>query len=379
MARLLSLVAPLAAASIAAAYTEVWPMPQSFTTGSTPTVLSPTFSFSCATSVCPDPLPAAFARYTSNILFFAGTPAPYAGNSVTGLVITVGAEANLTLGVSENYTLSVPVQGLATATADTQWGALRAIETFSQLFVWSGMYAANGSQYVIDSAPVVVNDFPRWPWRSLLLDSSRHFLTPSAIKLMLDGMSYSKMSVLHWHIVDDNSWPLYSQTFPNLTLGAYAPDAIYYHEDITSIVQYAWERGIRIVPEFDMPAHADAWGRGFPNLVISCPEGQSLLNPVPASGIYDVVGQLLDEFLPLFNYPDTVHFGGDEVEDLTCWNNSAQVQAFMKSQGLPDVNAVRNYFETQIQQIAIGKAADSMFWEEVYDDAYTREYVCGAL
>jgi hexosaminidase len=153
--------------------------------------------------------------------------------------------------------------------------------------------------------------------------------------------------------------------------GAYAPEATYSHADISSIVDYAHARGIRLVPEFDMPAHATVWGAGYPNFTISCADGQTLLNPVPEAGLYEAVDGLLGEFLPLFHSADFVHFGGDEVEDLTCWNESAAVQAFMASQGLPDVNAVRNFFESQVQSIAQKHGAASMFWEEVFDKDYT--------
>jgi hexosaminidase len=138
--------------------------------------------------------------------------------------------------------------------------------------------------------------------------------------------------------VDDNSWPLYSETYPNFTIGAYAPDAIYVHSDLQEIVQYAFNRGISIVPEFDgmcssstraiglqsvtqnavaVPAHATAWGRGYPALTISCPTGQTLVDPTDTGLLYSTIEGLLDEFVPIFN-TDFIHFGGDEVEDFTC-------------------------------------------------------------
>jgi hexosaminidase len=79
---------------------------------------------------------------------------------------------------------------------------------------------------------------------------------------------------------------------------------------------------------------------------------------------------LLQEFVPLFK-TDFIHYGGDEVQDLTCWNESAAVQAFMTSKGIPDVNALRNYFQSKIQAIAANNSLSAMFWEEVYDDGYT--------
>ena len=119
-----------------------------------------------------------------------------------------------------------------------------------------------------------------------------------------------------------------------------------------------------MIPEFDVPAHASIWGKGYPELVISCADGQTLLNPTDDGGVYEVISGLLAEFQPLFYTADVIHFGGDEVEDLTCWNESSAVQEFMAAKGLPDVNAVRNYFESKVQAIAKTHNADSMFWEE---------------
>lgn len=165
----------------AAPVASVWPAPQSLNLGTTSVVLDASFLIACASaSMCPDPLPAAIARYDS-VLFFAGPPATNLTASITGLTMNVASDAPLTLGVSENYTLTVPVSGIAEATCVTQWGCLRALETFSQLFTWAG----NGvpTTYSLTAAPVTVSDYPRWSWRGVLIDSSRHFLEPAAVKV----------------------------------------------------------------------------------------------------------------------------------------------------------------------------------------------------
>jgi len=199
-----SFAATLAAPLIAAAPNDVWPAPQSFTQGAASAQLPPTFTISCSGSLCPAPLPAAFARYT-NLLFFAGPAVPPSAGAITSLAVTVDADAPLALGVSENYTLLVPATGAATISAPTQWGALRALETFSQLVAWS-TDAQGRNVYSVAGLPIAINDFPRFPWRGLLIDSSRHFLTLDALKTTLDAASYNKINRIHWHIVDDNSW-----------------------------------------------------------------------------------------------------------------------------------------------------------------------------
>jgi hexosaminidase len=349
----------------------VWPQPQSMSLGTTQVWLDSSFEINCQ-NLCPQPLYDAFARYDSTI-FFAGTPAeplPKGAVAITGLNITVSFDVPLALGVSENYTLNIPsTGGTALVTADTQWGALRALETFSQLFQWSGNSIP--TSYGCAEAPVVITDFPRWPWRSVLIDSSRHFLSTSAVKKTLDAMAYNKLNTLHWHLVDDNSWPLFSTTLPLMSEnGAYAPEATYSHSDLEDVVRYAGQRGIRIIPELDMPAHAEIWGAGYPQFTISCKDGQTLLNPNPASGVYDAIDSLLGEFLPLFR-TDFIHFGGDEVSNLQCWAEDPGVQAFMAAQGYTTVDQVRNYFESRIQNLGLKWGADSMFWEEVFDKGYT--------
>ena len=136
------------------------------------------------------------------------------------------------------------------------------------------------------------------------------------------------------------------------------------------MVDFAEERGIRVIPEFDMPAHAAIWGKGYPQLEITCADGPSLLNPVDDGSefsTYTVINNLLSEFGPLFRTADVVHFGGDEVGSLACWNESASVRAFAAAKGLPTMDAVRNYFEDKIQTIAASHSLRSMFWEEVFD------------
>ena len=113
---------------------------------------------------------------------------------------------------------------------------------------------------------VTIEDSPRFPWRGLLLDSARHFLPIPDIKRQIDGMAAAKLNVLHWHLTDDQGWRFSSKRYPKLT--QLASDGLFYTpEQMREIVRYAAERGIRVVPEIDMPGHASAIAVAYPELM----------------------------------------------------------------------------------------------------------------
>lgn len=183
VAAALLLSRPIAGFDIPSQYSSVWPLPAALDQGSTTTFLAPGFFVSCGV-VCPAPLPDAVARYTALILF-AGPPGslPQASTPlVPSLRIAVLASAPLALGVDESYNLTVPADGSsATLSAATQWGALRGIESFSQLCVWQGPDGPVPAAYAITNAPVAIRDFPRFTARGVLIDTSFNFLTVGAI------------------------------------------------------------------------------------------------------------------------------------------------------------------------------------------------------
>ena len=177
--------------------------------------------------------------------------------------LSIGADESYTLALGNSSSSSSSGGGdgdvnvvRATLTAETQWGAMRGLETFAQLVRWSGAdphdggaYVGNASYYV-DNIPLSVVDAPRFPWRGLMVDSSRHFLPLSTLKRALDAMSFNKLNVLHWHATDDNSWSIQSATYPRFAqVGGYAPRMVHSTADIAELRQYARERGIVIYVE----------------------------------------------------------------------------------------------------------------------------------
>ncbi|KAG7276262.1 hypothetical protein CRUP_018644 [Coryphaenoides rupestris] len=268
-------------------------------------------------------------------------------------------------GTSERYELNVSA-GQAVLHAETVWGALRGLETFSQL-----VYQDDHGTYFVNKTEM--EDFPRFQFRGILLDTSRHFLPLKAILNTLDAMAYSKFNVFHWHIVDDPSFPYQSRTFPDLSSkGAYHPMShIYTQSDVRRVISHARHRGIRVIPEFDSPGHTQSWGKGQPNLLTPCYSGgtpSGMFGPVnPASTLsYQFISQFFKEVTLVF--PDSYfHLGGDEV-DFTCWKSNPDVQVFMKKMGFgQDYIKLESFYMENIVNITSALNKTSIVWQDVFD------------
>ena len=173
----------------------------------------------------------------------------------------------------------------------------------------------------------MIDDAPEFRWRALMIDSSRHFMKVPSIKRALDAMMYAKLNVLHWHITDQDSFPIYIPSMPEIS-EAGSLNGVYSEADVKGIIQYARSRGIRVVPEIDTPAHSESWGRSdkYQGITLNCDgiyEGQ--LNPT-LNLTWEVLENVLDYVNTTFG-DDYVHFGGDEVE-YDCWNTT-EINAWM--------------------------------------------------
>ncbi|KAG0322105.1 hypothetical protein BGZ99_003526 [Dissophora globulifera] len=243
------------------------------------------------------------------------------------------------------------VVGHAVLKATTQWGVIHGLETFSQLVratpesaESTGAIAApsltqkTDNPLDIPNTPWSIQDEPRYSHRGILLDTSRNYFPVKDIIRTLEAMSVVKMNVFHWHVLDQQSYPLVSKTFPELSAkGAERPDLVYTHEDVAAIIQYGEERGIRVLPEFDAPGHTASWGRAFPNITVCVdkqPHAQYAAEP-PAGQLdplepftYTVLDGLVKEWAAQF--PDSqVHMGGDEVS-LNCWRSSERLKDYIR-------------------------------------------------
>lgn len=273
---------------------------------------------------------------------FEGCEAPEGSPSFGTLRVAIEAQVStpLQLGVDESYSLelsSTPGSG-GTLTAATEWGALRGVETFTQLV----HATTSGGHSALCGLPLSIADRPTFHWRGLLLDTSRHFLpVGSAILPILDAMAAVKLNIFHWHLTDAHSFPLALKTEPQLAArGAIHPTLVYTPDELRAVVAAAQRRGIRVVPELDMPAHTASWAFGRPDLVVSCParvaadeEGlehgvnKAALHPLKPE-TYELVERLLTELASIF--PDEyMHLGGDEV-DGECWLTDPDIAAWAR-------------------------------------------------
>jgi len=293
--------------------------------------------------------------------------------SRAGLFIESGGPgmAVPSLDEDESYSLVIePTQ--ARLKAPTTVGALRGLETLIQLL------SSDREGYFFPA--VTIEDRPRFRWRGLLIDACRHFQPVDVIKRNLDGMAAVKLNVLHWHLTEDQGFRVESKRYPKLhQLGS---DGLFYTQDqIRDVVAYARDRGIRVVPEFDMPGHATAWLVGHPELASQPGPYQierrwGIFDPSfdPTNDkVYKLLDGFLGEMAALF--PDSyMHIGGDENNG-NHWNKSAKIQEFMKKKRIEDNHALQNYFNQHLLAILKKHGKKMVGWDEILHPDLPRDIV----
>ncbi|HSB60150.1 MAG TPA: family 20 glycosylhydrolase, partial [Vicinamibacteria bacterium] len=347
-----------------------WPAEISFGTGE----LAVGPDFRVAVAGRPDPrVQRAARRLESRLVRQAGLPPPVGAGRV-GLEIVCEGPARSALpalGMDESYTLEVTPEK-AVLRAPEPWGILRGMETFLQL--------VGPGREGLGVPAVAVRDRPRFPWRGLLIDSGRHFMPLEVLERNLDAMAAVKMNVLHWHLTEDQGFRVESRRYPKLHgLGS---DGLYYsQEQVKGLIAYAADRGIRVVPEFDMPGHTTSWFVGHPELA-SAPgpyaieRGWGVFEPVmdpSREEVYRLLDGFLGEMAALFPDP-FLHVGGDEVEGRH-WEASPRIQAFKKERGFKDNHDLQAYFNKRLSRIVTGHGKQMMGWDEVLHPDLPRDTV----
>ncbi len=296
-----------------------------------------------------------------------------ADTTTATLVVESGGPGKAVPSVNEDesYTLEV-AHTQAVLKAPTSVGVLRGLETFLQLL------DSDRDGYFVPA--VQIQDRPRFPWRGLLIDVARHFQPMEVLKRNLDGMAAVKLNVFHWHLTEDQGFRIESKKFPRLhQLGS---DGLFYTQDqVREIIAYARERGIRVVPEFDLPGHATSWLVAHPELgsapgpyTIERKPGifEPALDPTREE-VYKFLDTFFGEMAALF--PDAyLHIGGDENEGKQ-WDRNPQIQAFMKSKGIKDNHALQTYFNKRVLQILKKHGKIMMGWDEIFQPDLPQEVV----
>ncbi|MEO7103141.1 MAG: family 20 glycosylhydrolase [Gemmatimonadaceae bacterium] len=308
----------------------------------------------------------AIARMIPRLEYRTGIPMSHVvGKDSAGatLIIDCDAAGEAVQGFDEDESYSIE-SGASSITlhAATTVGVIRGLETVLQLV------DADSARYFIPA--VSINDTPRFRWRGLLVDVSRHFEPVSAIERTLDGMSAVKLNVLHWHLSDDQGIRVESKRYPKLQ--KLASDSMYYTQaQIRDVIAYARDRGIRVVPEFDMPGHSNAWFAAYPQYASAAGPYSVGDGYIGYKGTFDptreTVYRFIDGFIGEMSklFPDAYwHIGGDEV-DATEWNANPRIQKYMRAHNLADNAALQAYFNQRMSRILTKYHKRMIGWDEI--------------
>lgn len=276
----------------------------------------------------------------------------------------------------ESYQLEVASDHILLR-ANNAVGATRGLETLLQII---GLQSAEKQAGQLIIPQLNIDDAPRFRWRGVLLDSSRHFLPMETLKRQLDAMAAAKFNIFHWHLTDDQGWRFESKAYPKLH--QLASDGEYYsRQQMRDIVNYAKQRGIHVLPEIDLPGHASAIALVYPELMSAPgPYQRELrwgvhkptLNPANEK-VYQFVDAIIEEVSAIFPF-EYIHIGGDEV-DPEHWENNADIQKFMKRNKLENTQALQAYFNRRMVKILAQHQRKMIGWDEIQHPDLPRNIV----
>jgi hexosaminidase len=293
------------------------------------------------------------------------------GRSMASMVVTAGREGEVVLGEDESYRLTITTDGIALQAA-TDIGALRGLETFLQLL--------SLDERGVTVPEIAIFDEPRFPWRGLMIDASRHFMPVAMVKRNLDGMAAVKLNVLHWHLVDDQGFRVETLAWPKLH--EQASDGNYYtRAQIRDVIDYAADRGIRVVPEFDLPGHGSAWLTAYPELG-SAPGPYEIerswgifdptINPT-IEKTYEFLDAFFAEMAELFD-DEFIHIGGDENNGKD-WLANPEIVAFMEERGYEGPLTLQRYFNERVLAILTKYDKRMIGWDEIFEEGLPKNVV----
>jgi len=278
-----------------------------------------------------------------------------------GLRIRTESKGVVQLGMDESYRLEVR-NGEVSLEAATDIGAIRGLENILQLI------ASDDKGYFLRGCRI--EDRPRFPWRGLLMSQPYHFMPMDVVKRTLDAMALVKMNVLHFYLSDDQGYTIESKAYPRLHEKA-SGGPYFTHDQVREIVAYAAQRGIRVVPELDLPGHCTSILAAYPELAsvkrdYVLQDHWGVFDPTmdpTREEVYRFLDTLLTEVASLF--PDEYfHIGGDENTGRD-WKRNDSIQRFMKAKGLKSTVALQNHFNRRVQAILAKSGKKTIGWDEV--------------
>ncbi|MDD5362358.1 MAG: beta-N-acetylhexosaminidase [Ignavibacteria bacterium] len=287
------------------------------------------------------------------------------------LIIKAEKEEDIKLGTDESYNLKFSSTKIYLQ-SKTDIGAIRGLQTLIQLFdEEDNTYFFKGGEYP---------DNPAFPWRGLLIDVCRHFSPMDVLKRNIDGMEAAKLNVFHWHLSEDQGFRVECKTFPKLH-GMGSNGDYYTQEQIKDIIKYANDRGIRVVPEFDIPGHSTAWFAGYPEYA-SAPGPYEIekyfgvfdpsFNPAKEE-TYEFFDKFFAEMSGLFN-DEYIHIGGDENEGKQ-WDANPEIQEFKLKNNLKTNHELQAYFNKRIQKILEKYGKKMIGWDEIFSESLPKDIV----
>lgn len=309
------------------------------------------------------------------------------------ILLKLNDQADSRLG-KEGYTLNVTNQEVSLS-ANEPAGLFYGMQTLMQLLP-AAIESKTIAKELKWSLPcVTILDYPRFGWRGLMLDVSRHFFPKEDVKRYIDQMAKYKFNVFHWHLTDDQGWRIEIKSFPKLTsTGAWrvprtgtwwqfdepqpgepATDGGYYtQEDIREVVQYAQDRHIMIIPEIDVPGHSMAALAAYPEY--SCTGGPFNVNPgskfqgenslcAGNDSTFVFLDKVIGEVADLFPSP-YIHMGGDECNK-AFWKKCPKCQQRMLTEKLNSAEELQSYFVRRVEQIILSKGKKLIGWDEILE------------
>lgn len=256
----------------------------------------------------------------------------------TAVVEVEDDSIDLGQGVDDSYRLEVSANSpQLRINAKTIWGAMNAFTTLRQIVI-----LGDDLKFIIEK-PVVIEDYPLYPVRGLMIDGARNFISVPKLKLQIEAMSMVKMNFLHWHLSDTQSWPLELKSYPQMTKDAFSPAETYSQEQVSDLISFAKSRGVRVIPEIDIPAHANSGWKQIDPEMVSCGDSwwsndnwseHTAVEPIPGQldiiypKTYEVIEKVQDEVAAMFK--DTfLHVGADEIQP-NCYNFSSATTAWFE-------------------------------------------------